>query len=253
MIVPQADIFFALMVFIRAGALISMIPFWGGRTIPMQYRVALAAALALFVYPSFLGDIEVPVHILSLIGAATKEFLVGLMMGFAVKIVFFAADFAGTIISTEVSLMRSDSFDPFSEATSTTVSSVLFYLTAMLILTTGTHHVILEAFVFSYKKVPIHGFLPMFTGVESFVKGTAEIFSVGLRMAAPIIALAFVINMSFAVLGKAIPKINVFMLSFSVKILAGLSLLFLTLGLIFQYLSQFLERIPRNMIEFITY
>lgn len=253
MIVPQADIFLALMVFLRVGAIIAMIPFFGGRTVPMQYQVALAAAIALFVYPSFYYQVEIPSHVIMFIIVAAKEFFIGLMMGFAVRFVFYIADFAGTIISTEISLTRSDAFDPISQTNSTTISSLLFYLTALLILLSGTHYTILEAFVLSYKKVPINADFPMFKGVESFVRSSSDIFSVALKMAAPIIALSFVINMSFAVLGKAIPKMNVFMLSFAVRIMAGLSLVLLTVGILAQYLAQYIQRIPKQMIEFISF
>lgn len=253
MILPQADIFYILMVMIRGGALISMIPFLGGRSIPMQVKVALIAALALFVYPSFSHNIPVPSHYLMLILAGLKELLIGLMMGFAVKILFSIADFAGTLIATETSLMRAESFDPFNQDASNSVSSLLFYMAIMILILSGVHYSILETFVYSYTIVPITAGLPNLQGVESFVRGTGEIFVVGLRMAAPIVAMSFVINMTFSVLGKAVPKMNVFMASFAVKIFAGLSLLFLTTGLLGQYLFQYIQRIPKQMIEFILH
>lgn len=253
MIIAQEEIFMAFMIFIRAGAIIALIPMFGGRVVPMQFQVALAGGIALILFPIISSGMAPPEHAIGLFIAFFRELFVGVLLGFAVRMVFFIGEFAGTLISTEMSLMRSDSFDPLLQSNSTIISSLFFYLTAILILLSGTHYLILEAFVLSYQKVPIQASLPSFHGVEAFARATGDIFLLGLKIAAPIVALGFIINVMFAVLGKAVPKMNVFIVSFSVRILAGLSLFLLTIGLVIHYFYNYIVGIPSRMIQFLSF
>ncbi len=187
--VAQTDIFLAFMVLTRALAMISMIPLFGGKLVPLQVKIAFAGGLAFIIYPLFYGQVSVPTHGLSLGIAIVNEALVGFLMGFAIRMIFFIAEFGGTIISTEAGLMRSDIFDPMMQTSSTAVGMMLFFLAMMLIMITGVHYQIIDAFVASYRKVPINGTLPALKGVDAFVKGSSEIFLIGLKIAAPIVAM----------------------------------------------------------------
>ena len=57
--------------------------------------------------------------------------------------------------------------------------------------------------------------------------------------------------MCFSVLGRAAPSLNVFLLSFPVQILAGLTVLSMTLGLIVQYILRDMALIPETMLQFL--
>ena len=70
-------------------------------------------------------------------------------------------------------------------------------------------------------------------------------------MAAPFIAFNFLVNVSFAVLGKAVPKMNVFMTSFSVRILGGLILLVSCLLLLTSYILDNSRRSVEAMLGII--
>ncbi|MBT5717239.1 MAG: hypothetical protein HOI70_10015, partial [Opitutae bacterium] len=73
----------------------------------------------------------------------------------------------------------------------------------------------------------------------------------GTLIAAPFIALNFLINISFAVLGKAVPKMNVFMTSFSIRILSGLVLLVSSILLISSYIIDHSKRSVEVMLDII--
>ena len=76
-------------------------------------------------------------------------------------------------------------------------------------------------------------------------------FVLGTLIAAPFIALNFLVNISFAVLGKAVPKMNVFMTSFAIRILSGLLLLVSSLLLITSYIIESSSRSVKVMIDII--
>jgi len=150
MIVPRLDIFLIFMLLIRIGGIITLLPIFGGRLVPRQIQLALAGGIAIILYPLFEASVQIPTHVLEFILIAGKEFLIGVLIGFAAKMAFYIAEFAGTLISTETSLMRSDVFDPLMHVNSTTVSTLFFYLVGLIILATDIHYYILDAFVLSY-------------------------------------------------------------------------------------------------------
>jgi flagellar biosynthetic protein FliR len=66
-------------------------------------------------------------------------------------------------------------------------------------------------------------------------------------MAAPMIAVAFLINLVFSVLGRAVPQMNIFLESFSFRILAGLLVFGLSLNLVAQHVVNYLHRLPEDV------
>lgn len=252
MIHIEQNIFVIMMVFIRAGALIYNIPFFGGQRIPQLVKLALALGVSFAVYPAVEPFTAYPGHALEVFLIAMKELSIGLLMGLAARLVFFIVEFSGHVISTEVGLSLSSSFDPVSGTQSTTIGTLLFYFATLIFFITNMHLQILEAFALSFRYVTIGPSLGI-TGVENFIRASSKIFVVGVQIAAPMVALNFIINLAFAVLGKAAPKINVFMISFSVRIFAGFSLLLMTIILIFQYLYREIIETPARMIHFLIY
>ena len=84
-----------------------------------------------------------------------------------------------------------------------------------------------------------------------YAREVSNVFVVGTLIAAPFIALNFMINISFAVLGKAVPKMNVFMTSFSIRILSGLVLLVSSILLITSYILDGSKRSVSIMLDII--
>jgi flagellar biosynthetic protein FliR len=86
---------------------------------------------------------------------------------------------------------------------------------------------------------------------EIFVTATGNIFLLALQMAAPLLAVNFIVTFAFVILGKAAPSINVFSESFSVRVLTGIILLGLTLGLTAQAVLNALRGAPELMLRVI--
>lgn len=240
-----------MMVFLRAGGMLFLLPVFSGQNIPIAVRVALAGLLAVIVAGVVPVPGALPSHVIILALVSAKELLIGLIMGFAVRLVFFAIEFAGQLMSTEMGLVVSAQMDPISRTSSTPIGVALFYFASLLFLISGCHHYVLAAFVRSFALAPPGDLALQHDVADLFIRSTGNIFLVAVQMAAPLIAMNFIVTLSFAILGKAAPSINVFTESFSVRILGGLALLGLTLGLVAQIVLSNLRQAPELMLRLI--
>src|SRR5690349_9726410 len=248
---PIDLVYSGMMVFIRAGGLIALLPVFSGQSVPVQIRLAIAVLLAYLAAAQIHLASAVPTDAIGLITVGIRELFIGLLMGFTIRLIFYAVEFAGQVMSTEIGLTVSAQIDPISHNDSSAVGTALFYLGSLLFLLSGCHHAVFLAFLRSFEIAPV-GVLALHRSVaEIFVTATGNIFLVALQMAAPLLAVNFVVTFAFVILGKAAPSINVFSESFSVRVLTGIILLGLTLGLTAQAVLNALQGSPELMLRVI--
>src|SRR4051812_7401661 len=108
----QQFIYLWMMAFIRAGGLMALLPVFSGRNVPVLIRLAIAGFLGFSCAGLVRVSVVIPTDVIGLIFAAAHEMLIGLLMGVAVRLIFFAIEMAGQIISTEIGLMATAQVDP---------------------------------------------------------------------------------------------------------------------------------------------
>ena len=237
------------MVFVRAGAMLSIFPIFSAAAMPIRIRIAMAGFLAMLTMPG----VALPPDFLSLnlggfAGIVAKEVAFGLLLGFVARLVLFAVGLAGHYIGTELGLQLSSLIAPGESQPSTTPSVMLQMLTVMLIFSLDIHFELLMGFQQSYEVLAIGaGSLSdeLFAEITDLCGRT---FVVAVRIAAPIIAVAIVVNLLMMVLARTIPQMNVFVESFSVRILVGVFLFGFTLSMTAREISNYLRQLPDDFV-----
>jgi len=246
-----AFLFLWMMAFIRAAGLIVMVPVFNGRNIPIPVRLTIAAFLA-WVGLQTARELAVPpADVVGLVLAAAHELIIGLLMGLGVRLMFFALEMAGQIIATEMGLVVSAQIDPISQNSSSPVGVGLTLFGTLLFLISGAHHAVFMTFARSFALMPPGGISFNRSAGEVFVQSSGSIFLLAVQMAAPLMALNFVVTLTFAILSKAAPGMNAFAESFPVRIAAGLTLLAVALGLTAQLVLSGLHTAPELMLRLI--
>jgi len=240
-----------VLVLLRTGAFFLGIPLFAGRLIPVRIRMAFGLILSLLISPFVPAGLEISSHYLGAILLAMNEVCIGLLLAMMVRMVFFAVELAGYLISYEIGLMASNSINPLLGSTDATLSSLFYYFSLLIFFVAGIHHEVIKAFTLSFDILPVGVFFLTANPMVKYVTEVSNVFVLGVLMAAPFIALNFIVNISFAVLGKAVPKMNVFITSFAVRIMAGLVLLVSSILLFSSYVIEHSKRSVQVMLDII--
>jgi len=238
-----------LMVFLRASAMLAVFPIFSARNFPVQLRLALGALLAAFVGATLPSDAVHATDIWGLTGVMAMEIGIGLMIGFVCRMVFFALEIAGSIISTEIGVQMPAGINPLSDMPMTAPATILYYLAAVIWLSLDMHHWMLLGFEKTYTYLPIGAAHLSQAFTMDIVARTSGVFAAALQLAAPLLAVSFMVSLIFSVLGRAVPQMNVFAESFAVRPLVGLSVFGLTLELMSQHITNYLRRLPEDMLR----
>ena len=244
----ELDFYNWMLVFVRLGAFFLVLPFFSAVNFPVMMRIALAALAALMISPQLPVFPVSHLDFLSLCGLMFREVSIGLLLGFMGRIIFYAVDIAGLIIASELGLTMGQIFDPSSRQAEPVPGLILSLLAVLTMLTLDLHHGLLLGFAKTFEVLPIGGGHLSPSLFELVVGRTAQIFSVALQIAAPVMAVSFVITVFFAIMSRAVPQMNVFAESFGVRIAGGLIVFGFTLQISAQYVANHLLRIPGDLM-----
>jgi len=239
-----------MMVFLRGLGIVMLLPTLGGRPLPVMVRVTISALIATLLYGLVPRIAMLPTGNAGLIVSAMGEVLLGLVFGFVGKLVFLAVDMSGRMITQEIGLSAAPGIDAPAPSTEplaaflSTFAGVMFFLL-------GGHIGALSAFARSFDLAPAGA--PAFSklSIEYLVAGTAHVIELGFRISAPFIAMNFLITLAFSVMGRAVPKMSVFILSFSLRVLVGFVLLAGSGALIARYLAPEFKDMPYQILEMV--
>ncbi len=238
-----------LLVFLRVSAFLLVLPFFSVTNFPVTLRVALGALTALLLAPLLPPFSLTHLAFADLLGLMVQEVSIGLLMGFISRMVFYAVDLAGNIVSSELGLNMGAIFNPLEGQSSQVPGLILFFLASVVMFTLDLHHWVLAGFQRTYSVLPIGGAHLNGALFEVVLKHTSRIFVVAVQISAPIVAVSFVITLVFSVLSRAVSQMNVFSESFAFRIAGGLIVFGFTLQLAGQHVLNYLRRLPEDLIR----
>ncbi len=228
--------------FIRALALFSALPVLGTRNVPARVRVALAGFIALAAQPSLP---LMPVVALDSLPAAllvVQQVVIGLSLGFAVRVVFAAIETAGELVGLEMGLNFAGFFDPISATQATAASRFFGILVAWLFICINGHLLVIAALAHSFEAFPVGPEPLAFLRTVQPQTWGALIFATGLWIALPMVAMLLFVNLVLGVISRVAPQINIFAVGFPVTLSVGLVGMMLTLPMLQAPFTMALEK-----------
>ncbi len=172
-----------------------------------------------------------------------QQLVIGLSLGFAVRLVFAAVEFAGEIIGLQMGLNFAGFFDPLTASAATATSRFFGTMVSWLFIVAGGHLIVIAALVHSFSVFPV--------GPEPFAflrqvqpqRWGAEVFSTGLWIALPLVTMLLFVNLVLGAMSRVAPQLNIFAIGFPVTLGVGLVGLLLTLPALDGPFMMTLERL----------
>ncbi|MCM1057596.1 MAG: flagellar biosynthetic protein FliR [Firmicutes bacterium] len=228
------DLEYFLLILVRITAFVHAAPFFSLRNTPVRVRVGISFFTAMLLYQALTPSEYVEYStLLEYAVIVMKEAVVGLLIGFGASICISIVNFAGSIADMEIGLSMMTLMDP-ATLQNTSITGVFYqYVLMLLMVATGMYRYLFAALADTFTLIPVNG--AIFHGdklVDAMLQFLGDYVIIGFRIILPIFCTILLLNAILGVLAKVAPQMNMFAVGMQLKILVGLSILFLTANML---------------------
>jgi flagellar biosynthesis protein FliR len=228
-----------LFIFVRVGIIFAIIPLFSAEIVPRRITAVIAIFLSFVILPI----VPTPavdaqnLNVLTLIVLMIHELMVGLCLGLAINVIFAGVQIAGELIGFQMGFSIVNVVDPMTGVDAPITANVLYILAFLLFLSFGGDHMLIKALVESFSIIPVKAGLPHQAFLMAVISYTAEAFVIGVKVSAPVIGILLLVNIAFAIMSRAIPQMNVFIMAFPVTIAIGLIFMIVIIKMMPHFMS----------------
>jgi flagellar biosynthetic protein FliR len=214
------------MVITRVSAFFLFVPIFGSETIPALMRVSATVILSIFfciTNPPIVAaqDASTIQAMILLAGEATY----GLALGIIAATLFSIVKLGGRIIEDQMGLTMAEIIDPLTEERGQPLASLLEMIFVIAFLAANGHHILIRVIQRSYELFPAGKIPTMASLAGNMLDATSMMLIAGLQIAAPILAALLVLLVALAILARIVPEMDIFFISFPLRMLLGLLML----------------------------
>jgi len=241
-----------IMMVARVASMIVAAPILGHQAIPGQVKIALAIFLAYVMFPMQASmTSKVDIKLIGMLVMLLQEICVGLIIGFAIGLLFAGVQFAGELIGFDMGFSIASVYDPDSGSTIPVVAEALYTFMALMFLSLNGHHFMLQALQLSYKAVPIGGLTISTAAVDKMVSMSGMIFIIAVKFAAPVLVSMFLTNVAIGIITRVVPQMNIFGVAFPIKIGVGIIVLMTSAPIMVLVFKKLLLVFETNLLELV--
>jgi len=230
----------------RVASFLMVIPIVGTQLVPMRVRMGMAVVITVVIAPLLPAVPQVDALSFQALFLTLQQVFIGSLFGFMFVMLMQVFVIAGQMIAMQMGLGFASMVDPSNGVSVAVLSQIYLIAVTLIFLAMNGHLVMIEVLVESFKAWPIStkvvgeaGF-----GVDllwEMLMRMTWLFVSALLVALPIVTAVLIVNLSFGIMTRAAPQMNVFSLGFPIGILFGLLIVWVsTSGLIpqFQKISE---------------
>jgi flagellar biosynthesis protein FliR len=234
--------FFAVLV--RYSILFSILPFLGDHYVPSPVKILLSLSATVALFPGLLASGVIHPADAAVWGASaggiastiTVEVMIALVLGYVARFAFDTIHFGGNLVGNFMGFGIASTFDPSMQSQTQVVAEIQAVIGMLIFLAIDGHHLMIRAALQSYQIIGLGGAGMLAGGsiinattVQRMGELTGQVLRLGLEISAPIAIVLFSVNMVFGILAKAMPQLNILVLSVTISAIIGLVMMFITL------------------------
>ncbi len=233
--------------FARIAGLLMVMPLIGSRMLNQRIRLSLALAITLAVVPILPPMTKVDALSLASLLIIMQQFVIGVVLGFAVEILMQVYVIAGQIIAMQTGLGIATTVDPSQGASVVVISQFFLFLVSLVFISLNGHLVLIEIVADSFHTLPVGFNGVQATSFSALVKWGSWMFAAALVLSLPAIVALLIVNLAFGVMTRAAPQLNIFALGFPVTMMVGLLIIWLNMS----ELAQSFQGLMGETFEFV--
>jgi flagellar biosynthetic protein FliR len=243
----QVQVF--LLVFMRVGAILFLLPLFDSKNVPLILKVGLSIALSVLLMPVLqVAPLPFEDRLIPFATGLAGEVLLGVVIGFAVKLTFAGVQLAGQVIGFQMGLAIGNVLDPISQTQNSFLAQFYNLMAMMIFLAIDAHHWFFRALVESFGIIAPFAF--RFNGplAEYLMKITGEMFFVAVKVGAPVIVVLLITSVALGLVARAVPQMNIFITAMPLKIILGILFVGFTLPYLAAFLVQTFGQLATNIV-----
>ena len=232
------------LVFIRVTGVFLVSPIFGRQNMPVYFKIGFSFFVTLIVATSapivapFTSGSPLEFGLLAL-----REFVVGACIGFVPYLMFTAIYLAGQMIDMKIGFSMVNVLDPVSNIQIPITANFYYIICMLMFITVNAHHMVIVTISRSYEIISMGTLNIDGDVIRTIMRLFSDIFSVGFRIAAPIVFTTLLADVALGIISKAMPQMNVFMVGMPLKILVGIVIMIVTLPAMIVMLGELFNNI----------
>lgn len=243
------QVIIGVLVFFRILSIFVLAPVFSNNSIPATIRVAASIMITILMYPVVPrpDTLVAPVEMVPLALLVLKEIGIGITLGLAGQISLSIIRYSGDVIGKLMALKDGGLIDPLFQESINSVSQYQFILFMLIFLLVNGHHFILTIISKSFEVIPLGGFVLTGPIMKKLILMVGEIFNLGIKFTAPLMAFLLVATIAFGILGKAIPEMNLLILMLPLKVFVGLVGLIIIAPYLLNFINMLIQTFYRDL------
>ncbi len=238
----NVNMYHFLMVFLRIGSALMLMPGFMGSYINTQVRLSAALAVAVVMMPVVTPYLPVPpADIATFIRYVLFEITIGVFLGVVMQILYTSLRLSGSLAGQAIGFSNAQMFDPSTQAQSIVIETFLSLIALTVIFVTDLHHLMFSAVADSYRLFAVGAALPVGDFAKNLSQNLNDSFIMGFKIGSPFIAFTIVFYTGMGLVSRLMPQLNIFFLSLPLQIYLGTGLLFLTVPMMVLWFTRYYE------------
>ncbi len=226
------------LVLARISPLFVLAPLFSSKILPAQVKGIVAIALSMGLTPVAMHGTTVPSGILQIAGLFICNLLVGLGFSLAVSVVFAAVTSAGAVLDVISGFSYGALINPFDGNQGGVLTNLYSIVGLALFIAIGGDAWMLRGIARTFTILPLTrapAISSLTAGVDADV---ATVFVSALEIAAPAMLALLITDVSFGMVSRVVPQLNVFAVGFPLKIGVALLVVAASLPFLGGYMSN---------------
>ena len=236
-------------VFLRVSILFFLLPLFGATNFPILWKIGLSAVVSVVLTPVVPAPESLPQTASEVVAGAVSEMIMGMCLGFGVRILIGSVQLAGQLIGFQMGFTMARAINPQDGSQNTTLAQLLYNFMILLFLLMDGHHLFIGAIYKSFELVPPCTFVPKAPLGELLIQVGGEMFLGALKISAPILVALFLSNLCLGIVSRTVPQLNILMVGLPLNISIGLILFGLTLSGLTPYFETLTQGMGRLLIR----